>query len=103
MSNPIQDFAKDFEQSAQEYLRGSEQVIAELGLYAVERAKHLTAIVGQPGYVDAVLVERDNVATKAATLTTKRADELDQRLLGLIHGTLLIGARLLLVAGTVAP
>lgn len=67
----------------------------EVSQYASERAAHLSTIVGQPGWDEALVAERDNVAIYATSAAVQQADQLDQRFvnfigqaLGLLSGAL---------------
>lgn len=74
----------------------------EIAQYTSDRAAHLSLIVGQPGFEEAVRAERDNVMLMAASTIVRRGDAADallrERLLGLVQGGLAIGAKLLTVA-----
>lgn len=63
-----------------------------LALYAAERMEHLSLLVGQEGFSEAVIAERDNVVLEAGILATRQADIADQRLVGIIQGALYFGA-----------
>jgi hypothetical protein len=63
--------------------------------YAAERATHLSTIVGQPGFMEAVRAEADSVALRAGISTVSTADSADARLAGIIQGVLGLGARAL--------
>jgi hypothetical protein len=63
--------------------------------YAALRLAHLATCVGQPGYMRAVIAERDSVAIRLGIVTTSGADRGDQELLGMIGGALATGARML--------
>jgi len=67
-----------------------------IGAYAAQRAAVLATLVDQPGFEDAVLAERDNVVIKAGIAATKRGDAIDQRLIGIIQGTLRTAAVMLI-------
>lgn len=69
----------------------------ELAVYAAERAAILATVAasGETGFEDVLKAERDNVALKAGLVITKNASAVDQRLLGLIQGFLMMGARAL--------
>ncbi len=69
--------------------------VTDVGMYAAQRAAHLATLVGQPGFEDAVLAERDNVVLKAGILAARRGDAVDQRLIGIIQGALRTAAVLL--------
>ena len=70
----------------------------EVADYAASRAEHLATIVGEPGFDQAVLAERDAVALKAGLSVAKDARALDQRLVGLFQGALFWGAKALAAA-----
>lgn len=61
--------------------------------YIAERMLHLSSIVGQAGYDEALIAERDNVALFVGLEVVDAADAADRELLGLIGGGLAIGAR----------
>ena len=63
--------------------------------YASERMLHLSAILDQPGYGEALVAERDNVALRAGIAAVETADAVDREVLGTIAGALAIGARAL--------
>jgi len=67
-----------------------EQDAQELLAYTQERINHLQSMVGQPGFDEAVLVERDNVLLKAGLIAAGEADQMDARILALIQGILLV-------------
>lgn len=67
--------------------------LQELREYAAERMLHLSTIVGEPGYMEAVRAERDNVALKAGLVLTEQADQYDSILVGTIGGALGIAAK----------
>lgn len=70
----------------------------EVKLYASERMLHLAAIIAEPGYAEALLAERDNVALKLGMASVGAADRIDRELLGLIAGGLGVAARALAAA-----
>lgn len=72
---------------------GAEAARAELAEYAAERAAHLSAIVNEPGFPEAVRAERDNVALKAGILAAEVGDEVNQGLLAALAGGLGFAAR----------
>lgn len=57
------------------------EAVEDAAAYAAERTRHLANILasGEPGFGEAVTVERDNVALKAGLLAVDRADALDER------------------------
>lgn len=59
------------------------------------RMAHLSRTVGEPGFRDALVAERDNLAMKTAGRAIDRGDAFDSRILGLAEGTLLVGSKLL--------
>jgi len=63
--------------------------------YAAARMAHLSTIVAQPGFREALIAERDNVALKAAGRAINRADAFDARILAITEGALAIGSRAL--------
>ena len=60
----------------------------EVATYASLRSVHLAGAVGQKGFQEAVVAERDAVALYAGIQAVNNADAADNRLLGLIHGAL---------------
>lgn len=70
-------------------LSQSTQMIAA---YTAERAAFLATLVGQPGYPEAVIAERDSVALRAGIASVAQADSADQRMLGVLQGILQVGA-----------
>lgn len=74
------------------------KVDAEIvGKYAAARAFHLSTIINEPGFMEALKAERDNVALRAAMATVDNADKIDERLKATIHGGLAIAARAIAV------
>lgn len=69
--------------------------MAVVRLYAAKRIQHLSTIVGQPGYLEAVRAEADNVLLEAAVNAVAAADAADRELFGLVSGFLGAGARAL--------
>lgn len=69
-----------------------------MSLYIAERAAHLATLVGQKGFEQAVIAERDAVALKAAIEIGRTAAGIDQRLIGIIQSALLFGAKALAAA-----
>lgn len=62
--------------------------ITAVAAYAAVRSAFLSTLVGQPGFADAVLAERDNVLLKAGIKATRSSDQFDQRLVGAIQAAL---------------
>jgi hypothetical protein len=63
--------------------------------YAAARMLHLSGLVGKPGYAEALLDERDNVALKLGLAAVSGADAADRELIGTVGGVLAMGARAL--------
>lgn len=61
--------------------------------YAAERMTHLSSCVGQPGYIEAVQAEAQNVAMEAAIRAIDQADSADARLVAIVQGALAVGAK----------
>lgn len=59
--------------------------------YAANRARALQAVVGQPGYNEAVIATADAVALRAGLQAVSLAEGLDMKILGIIEGGLRIG------------
>lgn len=70
-------------------LRGDVQALAN---YAAERTAHLSTLVGQAGFDQAVIAERDNVALRAGIKAVAQADAIDARRVELISRLLAIAA-----------
>lgn len=66
-----------------------------VALYMAERTAYLATLIGQPGYGQAVIAERDNVVLNAALNVVDAADISRDRLIGLVQGALTIGAQAL--------
>lgn len=66
--------------------------------YAAERMAHLATCVGQPGYLEAVEAEAQNVAMEAAARAIDQADAADARAVAIIQGALAIGSKALTLA-----
>lgn len=83
------------EESAKELgleIKGGAQALA---VYAAERTSYLSLLVGQPGFEQAVVAERANVALRAGIAAIDTADAAQSRFLGVIQGALSIGAKAL--------
>lgn len=68
--------------------------------YAAQRVALLATMIGLPGYEQAVIVERDNVALFAGLHASSVSDAARERLLGVIHGSLVLGAQSLVDSST---
>ena len=71
----------------------------EVAIYTEERLTHLASIVGEPGYMEAVKAEQDNILLFALARSIDEADAADARLMGIVRGSLAIGVRALVMAG----
>lgn len=67
----------------------------EVRRYASERMLHLSTIVDEPGYAEALVAEAANVSLRAAGAAVDSADEVDRELVGIVTGALAIAARAL--------
>ena len=63
--------------------------------YAAERAEHLSTIVGQAGFMQAVEAEARNVHIKAAISAASLADGADERFVRIVQGGLRVVAGVL--------
>ena len=72
-----------------------EQTASEIALYAAERTAYLATIIGLDGYEQAVIAERDNVVLRAGLAAVGEADATRERIIGVIHGALFLGAQAL--------
>lgn len=102
MQNNADTMARDFvellRQNAVETGRELASDLDEIRVYTASRMAHLAAIAGEPGFREALVAERDNVALKAAGRAINRADAVDARLVGMVEGALGIASRALSVA-----
>lgn len=87
-SDLLDDIVGQFTNFATETGKSLAQSAGDLATYTAERAQHLAGIYSEPGFREAVIAERDNVALKAGIAAVDEADALDQRFLGLIDGIL---------------
>ena len=93
------NLAQEFERSVRDTAdrlgitlkEGSEEIQA----YAAERMLHLSSIVDEPGYSEALVAEGINVALMAAGEAVEAADAVDAELVGFVTGALALGARAL--------
>lgn len=70
--------------------------VTSMSMYAAQRATHLSTLVGQPGFEEAVIAERDSVALRAGISAVRAADRMDQRILAILQTVLTVGAKALL-------
>ena len=89
------DFVELLERTAKETGRSLKASAVEVATYAADRAAYLATISGEPGFEQAVKAERDSVTLRAGIAAVAEADAIDQRVVGIIHTGLLIGARAL--------
>lgn len=88
-----QDLKSLFESAIAETGIDLQQSAHDVALYTSQRMAHLALIVGLPGYEEALVAERDNVALFAGISAVNSADAADQRIIGIIQGALAIGAK----------
>lgn len=88
-----QDFKELLERTLQETGAELDQAVDEVALYMADRTAHLSTLVGQPGFQEAVIAERDNVAMFAGLLAVDLADATDARIVGVIQGALAMAAK----------
>lgn len=71
--------------------------VGELASYMTQRASMLAVMLAssEPGFDLALLAERDNVALFAGVKAVEKAREMDNRLIGMIHGALAIASTVL--------
>lgn len=70
----------------------------EVRAYAAERMLHLSTIVGERGYEEALVAERDSVLLRLGIAAVNSADAADQRIIGAVAGALALSARILAAA-----
>lgn len=93
--NPAEEMIRVIEQAAFRLGRDVETYGSELKDYAATRMEFLSTILDEPGFDEALEAERDNVVLKMALGIVDGADAADAELLGVVAGTLSMGARLL--------
>lgn len=89
----------EFEELLNATIQGTSISTAEVAAYAAEQAAMLKNVANQPGYHQAVLAARDNVALKAGIKASEQADATDSRIIGIIEGALFMGAKVLAGGG----
>lgn len=62
----------------------------DVAVYTAQRARHLSNSHGEPGWEEALAVEKQNVALMAGIQTVEAADAADARVLGIIDGVLTV-------------
>lgn len=88
-------FIKLLEQQLKDAGRDLNVSARDVAAYASQRAAHLSTLVADPNFMDAVKAERDNVALYAGIKAVENADAIDNRVLGIIQGAIALGAGLL--------
>lgn len=87
-----EEFEQLFKDAAAETgieLAGSASTLAK---FAADQAAGLSKIKGEAGFQDAVLAARDSVALKAGISASRAASAAEQRVVGIIQGSLRIAA-----------
>jgi len=82
---PNEAFKEQLESALTETGLQLQRSAAEVAAYTAQRALHLSTIVGQPGYAEAVKAERDAVALYAGITAVNNADAADNRIIGIIQ------------------
>ena len=85
----------DFEMLLTSVVKGTSISAAKVAAYASDQAVSLSGLVGQPGYQEAVIAARDNVALQAGIYASEQADATDSRIIGVLEGALFMGAKVL--------
>tara|TARA_R110000803_G_scaffold20201_12_gene52267 strand:- start:1703 stop:2008 length:306 start_codon:yes stop_codon:yes gene_type:complete len=86
------EFGNMLEQAGVELGKEFEQSIKDIREYAAQRMMHLSMIIDEPGYLEALVAERDSIALFAGIKTVQIADAADAQLIGTIGGAIRIGA-----------
>lgn len=68
---------------------------SELAVFTAQQAAELSAVVGLPGYDQAAIAARDAIALEGGLDITDTADAAAQRVIGVIQGSLMLAAQLL--------
>ena len=89
------DFLEYLRVESQSVGKALEDAADDMGAYALERAEHLAEIINEPGWEQALLAERDNVALRAGINMVHEADAIDVRLNGILEGALAFAAGIL--------
>ena len=91
--NPGQELQRVLEDASQRLGVAFTDGLDDVREYAANRMSHLALMDPTgPGYMEAVIAERDNVALRAAGRAVDAADATDREILGLIAGVLTVGA-----------
>ena len=86
-----ENFKLLLQNTAEEFRTTLRVDLNELAIYTSEQIAALSAAVGQPGYNEAVITARNNIALKAGIQATREADAADQRILGIVQAVLVLG------------
>lgn len=95
MSEIAQEFELLLVTSAQRLGKSLGANLNEVREYASVRMQHLSTILGEPGYEEALIAERDSVAMMAGLHAVNAGDSADAEIRGIIAGALAIGAKAL--------
>jgi hypothetical protein len=95
MNTTAQDFETLLRQTGRELNVRLRADAAAVAIYASQRAAYLSSLVGQKGFDEALIAERDSVALKAGVSAVASADAFDARVVGIIQSVLLLGANAL--------
>lgn len=97
-----ENIGKEFLELLKSFAEETGQSLADAGddlrVYTQERIKHLSTIVGDPGFDMARQAELDSIMIKAGLKAVEEGDKMDARILGFIDGALNLAARLLMLA-----
>lgn len=86
------EFKNLIDSALQETGASLKQSSQEVAAYAAQRAAFLSTLVGQPGFEQAVIAERDNVALFAGIVAVGQVVAIQAKIVGVIQGALFIGA-----------
>lgn len=93
------EFANMLETSFANFGQSLAQGTDAIRNYAAERMLFLSTIIGQPGYQEALIAERDSIALFTGLTAVSTGDAADREIIGMIGGALAIGARALATGG----
>ena len=88
-STSISDLLKN---ALRETGRDAQANLDEVRVYTAQRLIHLATCVGQPGYEEALVAEKDNVLLKAGIAAVNVADAADAKIIGIVVGAMSVGA-----------
>lgn len=71
------------------------EAVEDAAAYAAERTAHLSMAVGEPGFAETLIVERDNIAIYAGLQAVDQAEALDERMKQNLTVALNFGAKML--------